>query len=603
LESAAGHSNLEPKVMQLLQVLAANAGKALSRETLIDAVWGVEFGGDESLTRAVHLLRKALSSPHGLENAIRTIPRRGYVFDHEVVTRDADRKNMAEAVTPKSEPLIAVLPFDNLSSDPDVDFFSDGVSEDIIARLGRGKDLRVIGRTSSFQFRGDKKFEAASALGATHIVDGSVRRAGNRVRITAHLEQADTRETLWSDRYDRELKDIFQVQDAISAEIAAALGRKIEGLRQTVMAPEIYDLYLQGYAWTYSTERLLDAMTALEKVTEAAPDFAPAWGALARNRAMLRMYRPVQERHQRDIGVKHAIARALEIDPMNQDALNASYQRIDHFGPMLEHHDAINAMREMGGKSPTGLFLVSFHETCIGRMRIALETAIEAARLDPLNPMSASYPGITMDYIGRYEEARERLELSLARWPEDSGIRGTLMSVLAELGDTRRLAEISDPAILSRYPMSEFGNFVSVAGIRARKDPAEMRAFAERLADKLNGIGAADTNDLLLIGLLGGPDLLFDLLDEIRIGPTGTDTDSLSTIAYRSTLLFQHRNRTARQDRRFVKFCARLGLVKFWMDTGIRPDFADEVDYDFDTACRDHVDTPIDTYNPFPVEA
>lgn len=595
LDSPLGQSQLEPKVMQLLQVLASQAGETLTRDALIDSVWGVQYGGDESLSRAVSLLRKALQVPHGIGDVIRTIPRRGYVLEAKIGFARQKKRSTPES----SSELIAILPFDNLSSDTDTQFFSDGISEDIIERLIRGTDLHVIGRTSSFQFRGDRKFKAAKELGASYIVDGSVRRAGNRVRISAHLEQAQTRETLWSDRYDRELEDIFAVQDEISEQIALALDRKMEAQRQTAMAPEMYDLFLKGYDWTYSTERLKDAMSALEKVTEVAPDFAPAWGALARNRAMMRMYQPVTDRNALDTDVRTAINQALALDPRNRDALNASYQRLDHFGPMIEHHDAIGRLREMGGNSATGLFLVSFHETCIGRMKLALDTAIEGARLDPLNPMSASYPGVVKSYLGHYDEAREDLELSLARWPEENGVRGTLLYVLGLLGDMQRIKALTDPAVLRRYPMAELTGVVPMAELLACRDTTKQQQFAQVQAERFIRSGAADPNNLLELGTFGDVDLFYDVLDKIRLGPIGAPDDSIGTIAYRSTLLFRDHNKALRSDIRFIKLCARLGLVKFWIETGIRPDFADEVEYDFDVECRAHADTPIDRYNPF----
>ena len=119
-----------------------------------------------------------------------------------------------------TEPPLAVLAFDNPSSDPEMQFFSDGVSEEIIQRLSRGAKLKVIGRTSSFQFRGERKAEATQSLDCSHVLDGSIRRAAGRVRISAHLVEASSRTTLWSDRYDRSLEDIFAVQDEISENIA-----------------------------------------------------------------------------------------------------------------------------------------------------------------------------------------------------------------------------------------------------------------------------------------------------------------------------------------------------------------------------------------------
>lgn len=595
LSSASGQSQLEPKVMQLLQVLVAQAGRTVRRDTLIDRVWGVQFGGDESLTRAVSLLRKALQVPHGRGDVIKTIPRRGYVLDAEI----SSAVETASDPHPEHEPLLAVLPFDNLSSDTDTQFFSDGISEDIIDRLIRGTDLKVIGRTSSFQFRGDRKFEAAEELGAAYVVDGSVRRANNRVRISAHLEKSDTRETLWSDRYDREIEDVFAVQDEISEQIALALDRKLEGQRQSVMTPAAYDLFLQGRDWSHSPERIMDAVAALEEVTHAAPGFAPAWGALARNRALARMFAPIQMRDELGKAVDDAIERALAIDPGNRDALNACYQKLDHFGDMMNHHASIADFRVASRNTAGGLFLVAFHETCIGRMRKALDVAFECSRLDPLNSYSATQPGIVQNYLGDWEKARKAMESAVRRWPESAPFRATLAVIYGFLKNETRMNEVMQETTRRGIEMQEYSPYFERAPLFASEDKDKHRAYAERLRNSILEQGAGETSDLLHIGYFGGADLFHDTLEKIRIGPIGAPNDARGPLSYRTTLLFHVIFAPLRADERFLKFCARLGLVKFWLETGIRPDFADEIEYDFEAECRANVDVPIDIYNPF----
>ena len=177
-------------------------------------------------------------------------------------------------------PLLAVLPFDNLSNDAEMDFFSDGVSEDIIQRLSRGAGLKVIGRTSSFQFRGAHKADAADALGCTHVLDGSIRRAAGRVRVSAHLVETRSRTTLWSDRYDRDIEDIFAVQDEISEQIAAALDHAFD-LDTKAVDLGAYDLYLRATPTSDSAEEAQRCIALLELAVERDPDFADAWARLA----------------------------------------------------------------------------------------------------------------------------------------------------------------------------------------------------------------------------------------------------------------------------------------------------------------------------------
>ena len=153
-----------------------------------------------------------------------------------------------------SEPILAVLAFENLSSDPEMRFFSDGVSEEIIQRLSRGANLKVIGRLSSFQFRGERKAEAAQSLRCSHVLDGSIRRAEGRVRVSAHLIEAKSKTTLWSDRYDRGLDDIFAVQDEISENIARALDQRFSSFSTPSIDPAVFDLYLRASPRSYAPD-------------------------------------------------------------------------------------------------------------------------------------------------------------------------------------------------------------------------------------------------------------------------------------------------------------------------------------------------------------
>jgi TolB-like protein len=156
-----------------------------------------------------------------------------------------------------AEPLLAVLAFDNLSGDPNIAYFSDGVSEEILQTVARGAELKVIGRGSSFQFRGAEKSASrvAAALGATHVLDGSVRRSGSTVRISAQLIECHGQTTLWSDQFDRELSDIFALQDEVAARVAAALEVTFHHSRSQTVDPAAYDLS-HGDSWVKSSDVL-----------------------------------------------------------------------------------------------------------------------------------------------------------------------------------------------------------------------------------------------------------------------------------------------------------------------------------------------------------
>lgn len=202
---------LEPRIMQVLAALARRRGEVVSRDDLIEACWGGRAVSDDAVNRCVAALRRL--DPDGASMAIETIARVGY------------RLEATRPETATCEALVAVLPFENLSDEAGMGLFSDGVSEEILQAVIRSTGLKVIGRSSSFQFRGSRKTlpHVAEQLRATHVLDGSVRRAGEQVRITAYLIECESQTTLWSGRFDRRLADVFALQDAIAEAVAAAL--------------------------------------------------------------------------------------------------------------------------------------------------------------------------------------------------------------------------------------------------------------------------------------------------------------------------------------------------------------------------------------------
>jgi TolB-like protein len=317
------------------------------------------------------------------------------------------------------EPLLAVLAFDNLSNDPELQFFSDGVSEEIIQRLSRGARLRVMGRTSSFQFRGADKAQAARQLNCSHILDGSIRRAEGRVRISAHLVEATSHTTLWSDRYDRALADIFCVQDEISEEIAGALDSTFSSFSSQSVDPDIYDLYLRASPKSYAPDELRADVALLEQATRAAPEFAEAWGRLAYLRAWLHFYMPYVERPDAARLATSEADRALALDAENVDALTAQLFVVPPFGHFVEAYELlqrlINTQSAGEGRPYAGWYLRAF-----GFIREGLEQTERAYRLDTLNPMSSNLVALARMAAGRLAEAVPVYEDLVARVPDMS---------------------------------------------------------------------------------------------------------------------------------------------------------------------------------------
>ncbi|MEN8374300.1 MAG: hypothetical protein ABFS34_02500 [Gemmatimonadota bacterium] len=207
-------------------------------------------------------------------------------------SRFAGASAAPEAATTTVEaapPSIAVLPFANMSSDPEQEYFSDGITEEILNALAKIRELRVAARTSAFQYKGQNPDlrEVGRDLGVQHILEGSVRRQGEAVRITAQLIETETGFHLWTDQYDRDLDDIFAVQEEISTSIAEALSVELNLTETPVVASRTdnrraYDLYLQSLALWRARTRIDEAIDSLKVAVELDPDFAPAWATLAR---------------------------------------------------------------------------------------------------------------------------------------------------------------------------------------------------------------------------------------------------------------------------------------------------------------------------------
>lgn len=248
-------TRLEPKVMQVLVCLAEHAGETLSKEALLQNVWPDTFVSDDALTHCISELRRFFEDDARQPRVIQTIAKRGYRFIAPVNSTALAGPVPQTAIRDS----IAVLPFVNMSSDPDNEFFADGITEEIINALAQIQELQVVARSSAFSFKGkhiDPRV-VGEQLNVRTVLEGSVRRAVDSLRITVQLISASDGFHLWSERYDREMKDVFATQDEIARSIAERLkitfDRNAQG--QLVKAGtnnlEAYQIYLKGRALLY----------------------------------------------------------------------------------------------------------------------------------------------------------------------------------------------------------------------------------------------------------------------------------------------------------------------------------------------------------------
>jgi TolB-like protein len=500
------------------------------------------------------------------------------------------------AASPTSaEPLLAVLPFDNLSDDREMQFFSDGVSEEIIQRLSRGARMKVIGRTSSFQFRGADKSarNVAKELRCSHILDGSIRRAGGRVRVAAHLVQSVSQTTLWSDRYDRSLEDIFAVQDEIAEHIAAALDRTFTSFSTKAIDPAAYDLYLHASPKSYAPQELRTNIGLLEVATQRIPEFAEAWGRLAYLRSWLRLYQPFAERDASARLVAYEAGRALALDPHNVDAQLAQFFVLPPFGAFVEADIVMERVARAPGLGAGGIY-VGWHLRAIGRLRESVEATEGAFLLDALNPMSANLVALSRMASGRVAEAVPVFEDLMERVPDMSFPIANLLRAQAFLEDWAAVDRLLDPA--ARHPLREFQD--GLAFIRTKRDPTpeNVGAIRSALAAHHSRTGCVDVSRLVYAAHLGLVEDAYHTAETACLGPRGTDDDIMGPDGYRTGLLFHAGMPELRNDPRFVPLCARLGLVDFWLATGRWPDCVDDVPYDFKAECEKARTVPVDAF-------
>jgi TolB-like protein/Flp pilus assembly protein TadD len=311
--------SVEPKVIEVLAYLADYAGEVLSKEQIIQAVWPNTYVSDEVLRYSITELRKAFGDDAKNPQIIQTIARRGY----RLIASVSKKTSAAE-----SRGSIAVLAFADISSTKDQTYFCDGISEEIINYLTRIKGLRVSSRTSSFAFKGKSEDirSIGRRLGVETVLEGSVRKAGNQLRITAQLIKVEDGCHLWSESYDRELKDVFAIQDEIARSIAATLKialsprESIALSRAPTTDPEAYDYYLRGkqFFYQYKNRGVEFALKMYTRAIELDPAYVRAFAGIADCNSFLYMHAGSHDEHREQSDAMSR--RALELDPDSAEA-------------------------------------------------------------------------------------------------------------------------------------------------------------------------------------------------------------------------------------------------------------------------------------------
>jgi serine/threonine-protein kinase len=367
----------------------------------------------------VTALREGVPRPvaRAVQKALARVPIDRYETGALLVTSLSEIEKLS-ATAPAPEKSLAVLPFANMSTDPENEFFADGITEEILNALAAIPDLRVAGRTSSFSFKG-KNQELKSIgeqLNVRTVLEGSVRRSGKRVRITAQLSDVTDGFRLWSERYDREIEDVFAVQDEIATAIAEKLKTAIKSERGTTLEQrstpsiEAYEAYLKGRALFYRRGTAIrEGMTLMERAVELDPEFALAWAGLADGHSLLGYY-GVLAPEVCAPAARAAAAKALEFGPDLAEAHNARAQVALLFD--WEWVVTERSFRRALELNPTylqasawyGLFFLGFVS---GRWDEAVDFMKGVQRNEPLSAYAAGCLTFCLGYGDRGHEAVE----------------------------------------------------------------------------------------------------------------------------------------------------------------------------------------------------
>ncbi|HEY2473259.1 MAG TPA: winged helix-turn-helix domain-containing protein [Candidatus Cybelea sp.] len=476
-----------PQVFDILAYFVQNRRRVVSKDNLLEAIWGDRVVSESTLTSHINAVRKAVGDNGSEQRLIRTVARKGFRFVGEVAEQPAPPDHAAAetgfvestAVSPPALPLpdkpsIAVLPFRNLSGDPDQEYFAEGVVEDIIAALSRIRWLFVIAQNSSFAYQGravDIK-QVGRELGVRYILEGSLRRAGDRIRITGQLLDAATATHIWSERFEGTLEDVFALQDQIATSVVGAIlpqleTAEIERARRTPTTNlSAYDCYLRGIASLKEGSRstIDEALTQFRKAIELDPDFASAYGMAAWcffwrkvNGWMTDRSKEIPE------GVRLA-QRAVELGRNDPVALTRGGHALAHLTGDLDGGLALlDRALVLDPNLAAAWFLSGFLRTFKGDYNRAFEQFSWAMRLSPLDrEMYRMHAGMALAnlFARRFDEASSWAEKAHKASPSFLAVVGVIaashalagrqqeaqraLRILRELDPTLRVSSVKD---------------------------------------------------------------------------------------------------------------------------------------------------------------
>jgi TolB-like protein/Flp pilus assembly protein TadD len=420
--------SLGHRAVALLRVLVEQRGIPVSKDALMEAAWAGLTVEESNLAVQIAALRRVFGEEPGGENWIETLPRRGYRFIGPASIRDqgaltaasgaADFPGPSNPALP-DRPSIAVLPFQNISADPEQEYFADGMALEIITALSRFPSLFVIARNSSFTYKGravDVK-QVARELGVRYVLEGSVRKAGNRVRFTGQLIDATTGGNIWADRFDGALEDVFDLQDQVTARVVGAIEPRLQRAeieragRKPTESLDAYDYFLRGMASFHLLNRdsLLEAVRLFVRATELDPNYASPYGMASWSGALRNSFGWMVDRESEIADAVRLARRAVAVGKDDPTALWSGGLSLAYLGNEVEAGAAyVDRALVLNQNLAASWNASGWVRMYLGESASAIEHFDRAMRLSPLDPLTYFFStgmAFAHAFAGRYDEA------------------------------------------------------------------------------------------------------------------------------------------------------------------------------------------------------
>jgi TolB-like protein len=443
---------LEPKVFDLLNYLIVNREKLVSRDELFENIWSGQVVSDTSLSNQIKAARKAIGDDGKSQSIIKTVHGRGYQFiaeTEELGIQDSavqqGHRQIASQKHSDSRPSIAVLPFTNLNGDSEHEYISDGITEDILIGLCRFHNLLVIARCSVYLFKGKAvdPIVVAGKLGAEYLLEGSIRIAGDRVRITTQLVDGASGKDIWAETYDRVLDDVFSVQDDVTQRIIATLATRLEkagreaAVKKSKANLTVHDLLMRARHyypdWDGTQEGILRARKLYEQALDLDPDCAAAYSGIACTYNLEYISDWSNDKETAGQRSFEYSRKALGLDDRDSRAhmiLGCAYRDINSNLELAETH--LNRAISANPNDYWNYCCKSNLLTLAGKFEESIECSHEALRRNPLLPDSCLTSIGFAEYFSRqYEDALASFSESLNPGPH---IDAYIAACYAQLG-------------------------------------------------------------------------------------------------------------------------------------------------------------------------